>query len=121
MKAVLLVLTLAFTGSQTIAFTDCRCGVVCAHQQGARDGACGDAAPPQGCCEEETGGCVHLEPSSETISTPICVDLASPAEFPAPAPPEAAPPAPALTREPFAELRPARGRPLYLLHSSLLI
>jgi hypothetical protein len=110
--AALFFLALSFGALQTVAYTDCCCFYDCPRQGEAETDCCGDGDAPS---------CVHLAPSSD-------VDVQIPA---APAPglsfvlfivvPPALPPGPSRTVERGILPPPARGRPLYLLHSLLLI
>ena len=124
------VLTLAFGGLQTVALTDCCClhGERPLSEKAACQGCEGPSAPatpPDDCCgapRPSTPGCVHVQPSHEVV-----VDLHD-----APLLPETVLALP-LVEAPSAFVddarrasgdavhRPERGRPLYLLDSTLLI
>jgi hypothetical protein len=124
MKASLLVLALAFTGSQTIAFTDCRCGIVCEHQHGNKDVGCKDAPEKKGCCENESApepSCVHVEPASDLLFDAIGAEIPAPLALEAVERPEVFSRVSDLLGVSSLEVRPPPGRPLFLLNSSFLI
>lgn len=128
MNAAAFVLALAFGGLQTLTFTDCRCAAPCARK--AKPSGCdacpSESAPLEGCCgtgeESKKPPCVHIEPSHDVathaqdlVVTPILsflpsVDLEVSLEKP-----------PGGFVGADDPIRPTRERPLFLLHSSLLI
>ena len=143
MKVAALILVGLFGGLQTIAFTDCCCGLECPRQEKndcqscprekeepnpashEKSDCCGESqSSPAPCPEKPTEkSCVHIEPSSDVVVQ--SADLA-PTPFVAfvVALVETALPHPNLFAEPGTEeecVQPARGRPLYLLNSTLLI
>ncbi len=134
-RVIAFALVLAFGGLQTVAFTDCCCTEVCARQHGRTDKACEspDAAekaskPPQGesgCCGSSKPvdtSCVHVQPSSDVVSHALLVEVVPPAGFIQPLTLDLLNPFEAgFTERPAAPARPARGRPLFLLFSALLI
>jgi hypothetical protein len=113
MNAAALFLALLIGALQTVAYTDCCCFYDCPRQGDAERECCGDG---------DDASCVHLAPSSDvTAQIPVA---------PAPGfsfvvfivvPPAFLPPGPSRTVDMESLSPPARGRPLYLLHSLLLI
>lgn len=119
MKLVLAVMTACLAVTQTVSAADCACTICpkpgectgCAEKRSERPDCCKDRSQPS--------RCTHLNPSSEIIpdSVDLPTSVAGVAEFPP------ADPFMGIVSEPAIE-RPAgiaRGRPLYLLHSILLI
>jgi len=119
MRVLPLVLVLAFGAAQAVEFTDCGCGPVCGHARHALPGESG------GCCGSpeapEEGGCVHLAPASDLLAGPAALELSAPAGAVVATPGPAAPPPAAPLEDAAVPARPARGRPLFVLHSSFLI
>lgn len=98
-------LALLILAAQTVSFTDCCCGVDCQR--------------PNEPCEEGVP-CVHRSPSDEVLAQTPSPDI-TPAAILLDAPPEVALHGESpclLILEPIIR---ARGRPLYLIHSTLLI
>jgi len=128
MKASALLLLVAFAGLQSVSVTDCPCGSLCETKN-----ACPDEsrhASPDDCCSRnqtsernKNENCFHLEPQTELDSAvmeycqapaldlgmvdvpPVSLEHVLPCLYPA-----AVGPSP-----------PARRRPLFLIHSALLI
>ncbi|MBI2899990.1 MAG: hypothetical protein HYY17_07380 [Planctomycetes bacterium] len=130
------VLTLAFVAVQTVAWSDCRCGLACTG--GDECGGC-DAAPPAfpecrrwdrdpSCCDGERpersrprSGCIHVSPSAD-VAPADGPDAPSPllSEPVSPAGP-LVPPAAGESRLRAADSLDGPDPPLYLRNSALLI
>jgi hypothetical protein len=131
MKAAALVLSISFAAIQPVLLTDCPCGFLCEHKNAFESGK---NSVPDDCCARTAAGdgvqdpshgedrCFHVEPQTE-LDGPVLFQL--PAffvclEFVLPAL-ELAQPETIAQPQASGLSPPARGRPLYLQHSSLLI
>jgi hypothetical protein len=129
MRIALFALALGFLGLQTVAFTDCCCPEICAHQQGFRNPVGAAPSNDQGCCDgasnpapPDEAGCIHLQPSSDVVVASTAVNVHPVAAVVALVPEAVRTPFEAETLPYPALLRPARGRRLlFLLDSGLLI
>ena len=119
MKAVWAVLV-SFTLLQSIALTECPCGVLCGHKNACTDN------PADDCCKDNAPAgettCFHLEPQTELDAGAIeapdlpMIDVAL-----VPAGADRLEPAPSRTVSSSDPSPPARDGPLHLLHSTLLL
>ena len=123
MKAAALLLVLAFGALQGVSVTDCPCGSYCEtkntcptekHQPASPDDCCSRSGKP-------VDNCFHLEPQTDLVLSSVedapVVMVALPLLV---FPPVVAPTfSVELQRSGLSP--PERGRPLFLLHSSLLI
>jgi len=131
MKAVALLLVLAFGTLQGVAVTVCPCGSLCESKNTCPDET--RHASPDDCCSRTRAGtseenqapevCFHLEPQTELDSPAVdnvvlstlslgLLEVPSPTLHPAEV---------AVFGEIVGLAPPGRSRPLFLLHSSLLL
>jgi len=128
MKASALLILVAFAGLQSVSVTDCPCGSLCETKN-----ACPDEsrhASPDDCCSrsraagnEKSENCFHLEPQTELDSTimecpraPV-LDLGLVVVPPV----SLAQSIPCLESTAVGPSPPSRSRPIFLIHSALLI
>lgn len=137
MKSAALVLTLAFAGLQTVSFADCCCMDECARKS-RQETSCGNCEAPQSstqhtedCCdskdhatppaEQGSTNCLHVQPSPDVHSHAhdviVIPESAIVAVLELAAGTPARPSAPTEDHSPPESL----GRPLFILHSALLI
>jgi hypothetical protein len=123
MKAMAILLVLAFGAMQAVSITDCPCGSLCEtknscpsekHHSPSSDDCCSRSGKP-------IDNCFHLEPQTDLAVSSVDDAPVEMAALPFVALSPVPAPAFAVVVERPGLPPPERGSPLFLLHSSLLI